>query len=121
VISETLATILNISGFDAKSFYHPDRAIAAAVDLAPDLLITDVVLPGMSGVELAIRFRKSHPQCKVLLFSGQAQTADLLDDARKQGYDFELLAKPVHPSDLIKRVRGEMALDAEASGRLGSH
>jgi DNA-binding NtrC family response regulator len=68
-------------------------------------LITDVVMPGMSGVELAVHFRKAHPQCKVLLFSGQARTVDLLEGAKKQGYNFEVLAKPVHPTDLLKKVR----------------
>ena len=98
-----------MSGFDARSFDHPEKAIEAAVDLAPALLITDVVMPGVSGVDLAIHFRKTHPRCKVLLFSGQAQTVDLLDEARRQGYDFEVIAKPVHPSVLIERVREQTA------------
>jgi DNA-binding NtrC family response regulator len=105
VISRTLATILNFSGFRAESFDRPEKAIAAAVDLAPDLLITDEVMARMSGVELAIHFRKLHPRCKVLLFSGQSKTSDLLEQARAQGYDFEVIAKPIHPNVLIKRVR----------------
>jgi CheY-like chemotaxis protein len=68
--------------------------------LAPDLLISDVMMPGMTGVELAIHFRKAQPGCKVLLFSGQAATADLLEKAGGQGYEFDLLSKPVHPKDL---------------------
>ena len=62
-------------------------------------------MPGMTGVELAIHFRKLHPECKVLLFSGQAATADLLAKAREQGHDFELLTKPVHPVDLLAKLR----------------
>jgi hypothetical protein len=45
------------------------------------------------------------PSCKILLFSGQAATADLLDRARVQGHEFEILAKPVHPQDLLARLR----------------
>ena len=45
------------------------------------------------------------PDCKVLLFSGQAETCDLLKEARIRGYDFEILAKPVHPADLLARLR----------------
>ena len=97
VIAQTLAIILNQAGFTALAFDHPDKAIAACETSPPDLLITDVMMPGMTGVELAIHFRKTHPECKVLLFSGQAATADLLTDAREQGYDFDLLSKPVHP------------------------
>jgi DNA-binding response OmpR family regulator len=105
VIAQTLAIILNQAGFEASAFDHPHKAIAARADLAPSLLISDVMMPGMTGVELAIEFRKAQPECKVLLFSGQAATADLLEKAREQGYDFDLLSKPVHPADLLARLR----------------
>ena len=76
-----------------------------ALSRLPHLLITDVAMPGMTGIELAIHFRKTQPECKVLLFSGQASTADLLEKARAQGYDFDLLAKPIHPADLLAKLR----------------
>jgi DNA-binding NtrC family response regulator len=63
------------------------------------------MMPGMTGVDLAIHFRKAQPDCKVLLFSGQAATVEFLDTARTQGYDFDLLAKPVHPADLLAKLR----------------
>ena len=105
VIAQTLAMILNQSGFQASAFDHPDKAIAACAELVPDLLISDVMMPGMTGIELAIHFRKAQPKCKILLFSGQAATADLLEKAREQGYDFDLLSKPVHPKDLLAKLR----------------
>jgi DNA-binding NtrC family response regulator len=105
VIAQTLAVILNQAGFQATAFDHPEKAIAARAELVPDLLISDVVMPGMTGVELAIHFRQAQPDCKVLLFSGQAATADLLREAREQGYDFDLLSKPVHPADLLAKLR----------------
>jgi DNA-binding NtrC family response regulator len=105
IIAQTLATILNLSGFQARAFAHPEEAFAAREEVKPDLLISDVKMPGMSGIELAIRFRQVQPNCKVLLFSGQASTSDLLEEARNQGYDFELLTKPVHPADLLAKIR----------------
>lgn len=105
VIAQTLAVILNRAGFQATAFDHPEKAIAACTELAPDLLISDVMMPGMTGVELAIHFRETQPKCKVLLFSGQAATSDLLGKAREQGYDFDLLSKPVHPADLLAKLR----------------
>ena len=57
------------------------------------------------GIEAAIETRNRLPHCKILLFSGQAATADLLEQARMQGHEFEILAKPVHPTDLLAKLR----------------
>lgn len=106
VIAETLAMILNRAGFSAFPFEDPLAALAAAESGAPpSLLVSDVVMPGMSGVELGVQFHHKFPACKVLLFSGQAATANMLEAARAQGYEFELLTKPVHPADLIAKLR----------------
>lgn len=105
VIAQTIAIILNQAGFRALAFDHPEKAVAARVEMNPDLLITDVMMPGMTGVELAIHFREAQPECRVLLFSGQAATADLLQEARNRGFQFDLLMKPVHPADLLARLR----------------
>ena len=105
IISSTIAMILECKGFDAKSFTNPIKALAAACLQAPDLLISDVVMPELSGVDLAIYVKGHYPDCKVLLFSGQAATADMLVAARALGHDFEVLSKPVHPTDLLKRIQ----------------
>jgi DNA-binding NtrC family response regulator len=105
VIAQTLAKILNHSGFSATAFEDPFEAILAAKTRPPQLLISDVMMPGMTGIALAIKFRSEHPDCRVLLFSGQASTANLLEEARSQGYDFELLLKPIHPADLLAKSR----------------
>jgi DNA-binding NtrC family response regulator len=104
VIASTLAAILRMNGFSAKFFTCPLDALTAARLKAPDLLISDVAMPGISGIELAIQMRAQYPTCKVLLFSGQATTMDLLEDARAQGHDFDLLQKPVPPTELLLEV-----------------
>jgi DNA-binding NtrC family response regulator len=83
---------------------NPLDALIAARLKAPDLLISDVAMPGVSGIELAIQMRAQYPACKVLLFSGQAATMDLLEDARAQGHDFDLLQKPIPPTELLSEV-----------------
>ena len=109
IIASTLATILRRNGFDASSFTDPHVALAKARLTAPDLLITDVVMPGMSGIDLSIAIRTELPNCKILLFSGQAATANLLDGARSKGHDFELLQKPIHPTEFLKRIKAVWA------------
>ena len=105
IISSTLATILTLQGFDATAYTLPLEALKAARCKAPDLLISDVMMPLLSGIDLSIQVQESCPACKVLLFSGQATTMDLLETARTNGHAFELLTKPVHPTDLLKKVR----------------
>jgi DNA-binding NtrC family response regulator len=91
VIASTLAVILNRNGFSARPFTRPLEALAAALSDVPDLLISDVAMPGLSGIDLAIQMRAQHPDCKILLFSGHAGTLDLFEDARNRGHDFHLL------------------------------
>lgn len=50
---------------------------------------------------IAIIAKQRYPGCKILLFSGQAATANRLGKARESGYDFEILLKPVNPKDLL--------------------
>jgi CheY-like chemotaxis protein len=106
VIADTLAMILNQSGFEARAVYSGEKAVELAPEFKPDMLISDVIMPGLNGIDAAIELRALLPGIKILLFSGQAATADLLEKARTQGYEFEILAKPVHPQDLLNKLRG---------------
>ena len=109
VIANTLAIILNQAGFEARAVFSGEKAVETIDSFQPDLLISDVIMTGMTGIEAAIITRNKLPKCKILLFSGQAATADLLEKARQQGHEFEILAKPVHPTDLLAKLRGQIA------------
>jgi CheY-like chemotaxis protein len=110
VIADTLSIILSKSGFATFTAYNGSTALELANIVQPQLLISDVVMPGMTGVELAIALGEVIPHCKVLLFSGQAATADLLREARESGHDFTTLTKPVHPTDMLRRISECLAL-----------
>ena len=111
LIADTLAVILRRFGFSAFAFYDAASVQEFALTVTPDIVITDVQMPGMNGVDLAIALRKSSPEVKVLLFSGQASTADLLSKAQDNGYTFSVLAKPIHPTDLLAEVSSLMGGD----------
>lgn len=104
IISQSLAIILRREGYDASYFTNPLEALEQMKITPPDLLISDVMMPEISGIELAIRVAKGYPLCKILLFSGQAGTTDLMNEARTQGYCFQLLTKPVHPRQLLEEI-----------------
>ena len=104
VIADTLSIILTHAGFVTMTAYDGISALRIANAITPQLLISDVVMPGITGVELAIMLTQSIPNLKVLLFSGQASTVDLLEKARRSGHHFTALTKPVHPTDMLKRI-----------------
>lgn len=104
VIADTLTEILTRSGYAAQAAYDGPEAMEIALLNPPELLITDVSLPGMSGIELAIKLRRIFPDCRVLLFSGHASAGEQLANAHRSGHMFPLLSKPVHPKELLTRV-----------------
>jgi DNA-binding response OmpR family regulator len=84
---------------------NPLEALEAARTVRPDLVIADVVMPELSGIDLAVLLKERCPTCKVILFSGVAETEDLLEAARQEGHYCEVLAKPIHPTDLLARIK----------------
>jgi DNA-binding response OmpR family regulator len=103
LIVDTLAIILNQTGFEATAVYSGEEAIQTAKTLRPDVLISDVVMFGLNGIDAAIAIRKMLPTCKILLLSGQNSTAVLLEEASRD-HDFEILVKPMPPSALLARL-----------------
>jgi DNA-binding NtrC family response regulator len=75
----------------------------------PQLTVVDVDLPGMNGIDLAILLKAECPDCRILLFSGQPSTADLLVTAASDGHVFEFLEKPVHPVELLSIASRQLA------------
>ena len=107
LIADTIVQILNRNGFIAQAAYGGREAIDTARRINPELILSDVLMPHIDGVEAAIAIQKFLPETRIVLFSGQAATVEILARARKRGYHFELLAKPLHPTQLIKHLRQE--------------
>jgi CheY-like chemotaxis protein len=104
---------LNGEGFDAVSASTGEDAIALAQKIRPDIVLSDVVIPGLDGVETGIRIRSLFPECRIILFSGQAATLDLLKAARERGHHFEILVKPIKPELLLSILRQRPASGQE--------
>jgi DNA-binding NtrC family response regulator len=103
-IADTLALIFAASEYEARTAYSAEQALEMLEDWRPNLAVIDVILPGMNGIEFAIFLKASYPACQFLLFSGQPGTSGLLEEARKKGHLFEILAKPVHPTFMLDTV-----------------
>ena len=105
LIAETVAEILNGAGLQATPVYSPVTAIKLAETVQPDVVLSDVIMPEMNGIEAGIKIREIVPHCRVILFSGQAETVDLLEKARQRGHRFDIVGKPVKPEQLISVIR----------------
>jgi len=105
LIADTIVQILNRNGFIAEAAYSGEQAIEMARRSCPELVLSDVLMPQIDGVEAAIQISKLCPETRIVLFSGQAATLEILSRAKERGYNFELLPKPIHPTQLIQHLR----------------
>ena len=104
IIADTLAIILNQNGFEATVAYSGEQAVELASGLKPAVVLSDVIMGRMNGIEAAIEITKANPECKVLLFSGQPAVAEMLESAARNGHQFSIVAKPVHPATILKEL-----------------
>lgn len=102
--SDTLATIFTIAGYEARAAYSAEEALEIMAAWQPALVILDVVLPKMNGIDLAILLASRRPSCQILLFSGNPNTAQLAQAASQAGHPFEILEKPVHPDLMLQKA-----------------
>ena len=101
IIADTLAEILRLNQYDVSVAYSAEEALEWCRENCPGVVITDVFMGKMNGVQLAIHLADTQPSCKVLLVSGNVLTAQLVEAANAAHYHFPILPKPVHPRDIL--------------------
>jgi DNA-binding response OmpR family regulator len=104
LVADSVAEILKRANYEAFAFYSGENAINFVRGQCPDVVVTDVMMPDLDGVQTAMKIRELCPGTRVLLFSGHSGTAELLNRARNQGHEFEVLPKPLHPDELLRRL-----------------
>jgi CheY-like chemotaxis protein len=95
VLADTLAEILKQEGYSSLAVYDGESAIEAALLDPPQLVISDVMMPGINGIDLGIAIRRIFPDCKVILSSGQPASSNLIAATLSAGNHFVFLEKPV--------------------------
>jgi two-component system cell cycle sensor histidine kinase/response regulator CckA len=100
-----LCEILRREGFEVLAAKDGDEALSVWEGHQDqiDLVVTDVVMPGISGKELVERLRSLRPEIKVIYMSGYE--ASLLSVGNKFGSEVTFLQKPFRPAELSKSVR----------------
>jgi DNA-binding NtrC family response regulator len=108
-VADSLVLLLNHEGFEATAAYSGEEALQAAAKNPVQLLISDVVMPGLDGVESAKRICQQLPECRVILFSGHESAPEMVDRAKTEGFHFELFQKPLHPQELLSKLKISLA------------
>jgi len=103
-VAQTLTLILRHEGYYAATAHSGEDAVWLARSFQPDLVVGDVEMGTVDGVEAAMEIRRFLPHCEVLFVSGTATWEDYLAKARAEGYGFELLAKPIPPPELLAKI-----------------
>ncbi|MGA2634296.1 MAG: response regulator [Terracidiphilus sp.] len=103
LIALTLTAILQEQGYEVAAAFNGKQAIALAAEFFPDLLLSDVHIGAMNGVQAAIRITAKLPHCRVLFLSGHASTGDLLKDVPKR-MECSFISKPPNLLDLLNAI-----------------
>jgi CheY-like chemotaxis protein len=111
-IADTFSLILQQKGYATAVAYNGEAAIETARRFRPHLLVTDIKMPGINGIEAAIAILDFLPRCFVLFISGHASTQDVLADSRGHQFRFEICTKPIAPAALLKKIEEILAAAA---------
>ncbi|HLJ76853.1 MAG TPA: response regulator [Acidobacteriaceae bacterium] len=104
IIADTLALILNQSGFEAMAAYRGHQAVDLASQSPPDVLLIDIVMEDMTGIDAALAIGKEHPDCSIIFISGHGDAPTMMDRYAR-GLRCRLLPKPLHPEELLAALR----------------
>lgn len=103
MIALTLTAILQEQGYEAATAFSGKEAVALAAEFLPDLLLSDVNMGAMNGIQAAIRITAKLPHCRVLFLSGGGSIKELLIDAPKR-LECSFLSKPPNLLDLLNAI-----------------
>ena len=107
LIANTLAQILNQHGYDAAPVYSGEEALQQANRFEPDVVLSDVRMHKLDGIQTCRLIQIFHPHCRVILFSASAINDE--EQATIDDCGFEFLRRPLHPTDVLTQLRGKPA------------
>jgi CheY-like chemotaxis protein len=118
VVLHTLQLILKQHGYDVRGARDGAEARTIAPEFSPNILLCDINLPDVNGIEISLAIKQSLPNCRIVLLSGEISSTELLEDAEQNGHHFEVLAKPTEPQQLLRVLAGP---DGSHRGPTGIH
>jgi DNA-binding NtrC family response regulator len=110
-LCESLKRVFLRDGYEVDSADSAEAAFKFLEDRSYDLIITDIILPGISGIELLTKYRKKNPAQKVMVITAYASLTTAVDSIKAGACDF--IIKPLMHDEMKKAVR--KALDHPAA------
>jgi len=98
-----LSERLMLRGIEVEIALDGEEALARMKEKPPNVVILDVMMPGLSGLEVLKRIRGSHPQTQVILLTGQGSTKEGIEGMRLGAFDY--LIKPVDIEEMLERMK----------------
>jgi CheY-like chemotaxis protein len=102
-VAITLSAILEAEGYKTAIAFSGEEAMGVAARFRPDFLLSDIRMPGINGVDAALRILEFLPGCCVLFISG-FPADEALAGARTRGFNFQVCSKPIPPPELLGKI-----------------
>lgn len=99
----TLAERLFLRKIDAKTANDGESAIRMIMEDKPDLVVLDIKMPGMSGIEVLKEIKKTEPLLPIILLTGHGSTKEGMEGMKYGAFDY--LMKPVDIKELIEKIQ----------------
>lgn len=100
--ASTLAERLQLRGYDAKSVFSAEETFSAVKSDPPDVILLDLKMPGMSGIEILMTIRTFAPDIYVILLTGHMDVEKEIEGISLDNFDY--IMKPVDIKELIKKI-----------------
>ncbi|GLI33224.1 response regulator [Desulforhabdus amnigena] len=98
----TLSERLNLRGVHAQTAFDGEEALRCLEEDPPQVVVLDMMMPGLGGLEVLQRIRKEYPQIPVILLTGHSSTRDGMEGMRLGAFDY--LMKPLNIGELIEKI-----------------
>jgi DNA-binding response OmpR family regulator len=99
----TLAERLELRGINTMVAGNGEEALASVKNDPPEVVVMDLMLPGMSGIEIMGEIKRNHPRIPVILLTGRGSTKEGIEGMNQGAFDF--LMKPVRIEELITKMK----------------
>jgi DNA-binding NtrC family response regulator len=100
--ASALAERLQLRGYDTKAVFRGEDTLAIAKSAPPDIILLDLKMPGMNGIEVLMTIRQFAPDIEVILLTGHIDLRERIEGMRID--DFNYIMKPVDMAELLEKI-----------------